>query len=1363
MQEVTSKSIDGITDLVVVAPIRDGFIDAFENITYAARLKLVAEALNRIRITAREYERLQPFSDVTERIMNLLDFRVGILDEDLFGLEPAGDSEMGAEGVAILRQKLVPRRYLYLTATFEGGWEPYMRLIWRPLGAFLDLLFCNCEGYVTATEHGCEEYLQWVRDHQMDSAIFYATTGLTTRDERYLSRLERLVREGQSASAITAFTMPHPEPEAGAVRKARPDKTIELGLEALNVLYKLADFYPPEWLSGRELLMPSAGGGATVHARLAEGHRLIRATAEILRGFQPYLAFIPPVLQALYEQPLNWFTTGIAEVARLDAARNAAFPPDPDHDESEVQAGILKAHGSAADPVRHGALLLFTIRDAGDARRFIDELPLRYEGDAGSQLAGIHHNIAFTPRGLLHIGVEREIVDCMPKEFREGMAARSGIIGDQREFHPRNWILPRRYWSHDAPAALPLPPVEMDEVDFIVQIRANGGDSEQAIAEEIERLAQAATPGATLEAVERMHVEIDPETGLFRDYFGYLDGISQPRPPRPHREESPRVLPRDRVKRGEILLGYANDRGDPPSGPYATLEAPGKPSHWRAGKRATAQQKLLRNGSFLVVRKIAQDSTAFAQWVAERAAWLIDPASADGPRLPLSQAQAEDLIRSKILGRDSAGRPLAPGGGSDANDFDYGEDADGLGCPHAAHVRRANPRRIRPPLPANATAEQLKKHVQVEAEFGRPTPRILRRGMLFEDPNGTHGMMFMAYNASIAEQYETIQRWMNGGNSTDIAAAHNDPLTGTTPREGKGHFRFTWRSGGDERVISLSLPTAKTEGKAPERHPFAPLHWGLYLFVPSRSAVQWLCALDTEYRPMRDMLENWVGKAWLERLSALDEQERADEWKRLLEDFVTKDPTERDISPHLWAAIRAYYGGVIDLGGPVGAIGYDWSNPDRESQNVVLVAGTRQAAQVLRNWQDFSSEEQVRRIKDSSGPIYVAQQPDNRYRNPELAGLGLDYHEESHATNAVLYAVDEESAYQAGYEAGKKALDEIKAVGVINDRRAFKVELRRQFIQSAIGHLWQKLYGLPDPAQELMDLGGWSWKRIVTAFSEADPEDQARTKARCPGDFLASSRATFYPRPGPVIEAFGSMHGKAILAAAEKLVERTWDSGGPAGAPLAQQLFANVPRHLLARNIAGTMVGAIPPMEANLRSIILDWLNEKSLWRHQAALRAATGGASAQGYYAAAREALFTPLSQAICKRPAPDLLYRTAVGPVTIDVTEDDRYPMRSDVQCKEGDLVVVSLVSVSQRSLKDGGPGDVSIVFGGQRDAPSQGYRYDANGKVIPAPGDHPVHACPAQKLSMGAMLGIMAALLDSGRIQALPAALIVRISDW
>ena len=53
--DVTSKDIDGISDLVVWAPIKEGFIDAFNNVTYESRLRLVAEALHSLRKAAREH------------------------------------------------------------------------------------------------------------------------------------------------------------------------------------------------------------------------------------------------------------------------------------------------------------------------------------------------------------------------------------------------------------------------------------------------------------------------------------------------------------------------------------------------------------------------------------------------------------------------------------------------------------------------------------------------------------------------------------------------------------------------------------------------------------------------------------------------------------------------------------------------------------------------------------------------------------------------------------------------------------------------------------------------------------------------------------------------------------------------------------------------------------------------------------------------------------------------------------------------------------------------------------------------------------------------------------------------------------
>ena len=49
-------------------------------------------------------------------------------------------------------------RVVLLNVVFDGGWEPYMRRIWRDLGPLLDLIFCNCEGYLLSVESSFAAY-----------------------------------------------------------------------------------------------------------------------------------------------------------------------------------------------------------------------------------------------------------------------------------------------------------------------------------------------------------------------------------------------------------------------------------------------------------------------------------------------------------------------------------------------------------------------------------------------------------------------------------------------------------------------------------------------------------------------------------------------------------------------------------------------------------------------------------------------------------------------------------------------------------------------------------------------------------------------------------------------------------------------------------------------------------------------------------------------------------------------------------------------------------------------------------------------------------------------------------------------------
>lgn len=1302
-REISSKNIEGITDLVVMAPIREGFIDAYENITYETRLHLVAEALNSIRVSAREYEDRVPFSDTTERILTLLDFRVGIVDKDLFQLNP----ERGLEA----------RRYLFLAATFDGAWEPYMRLIWRPLGDFLDLLFCNCEGYKPASDHSFAEYASWVRSAQVDSAIFYATTGLTVRDQLYLREFERRQRELPPADAdlaIARLTMPNPEDQALADFNADPLDAHRMALEALTVLYRLADYYPPDRINpaGPKAYIPESGDAfAARNYTFAEGRYLLRAAQSLLKGWDP-TQLPAPVAQAFADR-LAWFET--------KAGLESATPQveDPVFDRTQVQAGILTSPGLPDRPVRHGALLLMTVGDgtcaAKSARDFIGDLVRRtsdgkrpeggisFEGDAPPE-NGIYRTIAFTFRGLKRLGLYDRNSSRFPKEFNEGMEKRAGLLGDFHANHPRNWTLPARNWPDPGTTApgLPRPPVELSEVDFVIQLRyaPPDGPDDTALHEEVARMAELA--GASkieLAAVEWM--ESYPDTagasatlpgGVF-GHFGFRDGISQPVA---RWDGDGNILTSDDVALGEIIRGYHNDRGD-----CASSQSP-RPSD------------LQFNGSFLVIRKLGQDVAQFNDFLVSGSKEISEQLGRD--------FSAEELA-ARLMGRNRDGTPLISPSGTNFNQFTYDGDAEGNQCPFASHIRRANPRK---PF------------------LGVPAPRIARRGMSFgkqvdpkveEDKDAQpRGVMFMAYCASIAEQYEVIQRWINGGNSTGVSSAQNDPILGVRPPHGDYVYRFVVsdKEHGD-KVVRCTVPS------------FVKLHWGIYLFAPSRDVINYISGFAGPVAEIDKPLET-RGLQLLEHLAELPTHVRDAEWKRALEDLDTKDPSERDLSPDIWSAIRYYEGGsyrippsgVPDQPSPrTAAAGATAPSPlDIDTPSTVLVGSIPHINEVLSTPEVFSVEEQGRRIHDTSGDIYVAMQP------------GARYDVESTATNAIMFAQSEAWGFEYGYKAAQTVLGRSIALATELKQKSFKIELRRDFLMPALGLICREWFGLPDtvegppPADALMVMHGWTW--------DASPD----RKPCCPGDFLSPSRHAFYPKPTDAVAAYASDHGPRIRKAGLAFVKKYAPGGMPG---YLSKLMASQIKDpdVLARNIIGMMIGALPPVDGNLRGILYEWITEATLWKHQAALRRASGDKAAT--YETANAALRGPISRAICKRPAPDLLYRTALADYVLRACGDRG---AKDVLIRKGDLVILGLVSAAQWSLQDNSQdkiqdkkcpdGDVSIAFGGDRKAPRQ-------------PPGEPVHACPAQKMMMGTMMGILAGLLDVGRIVAMPASLIIQVSDW
>lgn len=316
-------------------------------------------------------------------------------------------------------------------------------------------------------------------------------------------------------------------------------------------------------------------------------------------------------------------------------------------------------------------------------------------------------NVAFSPTGLHKLGVPLEGFSA---EFTQGMVTphRSRLLGDEGECAPTGWA-----WGGPS-----TPPV-----DAALLLYAKDEASLAALhATEQRRWTE-------LGLVEVAKLDTTDLDGV--EQFGFKDGVSQPLV-----EGLPKTGPAwNTVRAGEFVLGYKNEYGR-----YTGGEDFGR--------------NVGRNGSYLVVRQLAQDVPGF---------WRFLERATSGPG-GASDRAAQVRLAAKMVGRWPSGAPLALAPDeddpalADANDFGYhDQDPHGLRCPIGAHVRRANPRDSLDPQPGSDQSIAVgKRH------------RLLRRGREYEQ-----GLHFLCLNANIARQFEFIQHtWIN---NPHFAGLHDEP------------------------------------------------------------------------------------------------------------------------------------------------------------------------------------------------------------------------------------------------------------------------------------------------------------------------------------------------------------------------------------------------------------------------------------------------------------------------------------------------------------------------------------------------------------------------------------------------------------
>lgn len=368
-----------------------------------------------------------------------------------------------------------------------------------------------------------------------------------------------------------------------------------------------------------------------------------------------------------------------------------------------------------------GRFVLLRVEDRQAGRAIVRRLLPATEG--GLHTAEPEHDawvaVAFTHEGLRALGVPQESLDSFPAAFRQGMAARAGLIGDVDESAPTHWEPP------------------FGTADIHIALSALAPDAarlEKAL--ERARIALDQTPGVTVIWQQEVHQLPTGRTSLgFRDGISHpsIEGLGIP-------GSNPHEVP---IKAGEFILGYPDETGNQPPMPRPDV--------------------LGRNGTYLAVRKLHTDVAAWRGYL----------------RANTSSPDEEALLAAKMIGRWPSGAPLTlspdhddPALGADPhrnNDFLYHKDDEhGFRCPAGAHIRRANPR------DASIIGEaRMHRIIRRGTSYGPPLPD----GVL-DDDGADRGLIGVFICAHLERQFEFIKsEWVNDGNFIGYPG-EQDPVAG---------------------------------------------------------------------------------------------------------------------------------------------------------------------------------------------------------------------------------------------------------------------------------------------------------------------------------------------------------------------------------------------------------------------------------------------------------------------------------------------------------------------------------------------------------------------------------------------------------
>jgi deferrochelatase/peroxidase EfeB len=461
-------------------------------------------------------------------------------------------------------------------------------------------------------------------------------------------------------------------------------------------------------------------------------------------------------------------------------------------DRSNLQGLVFQSYRCG-----HSRHFLFQCKDKAGARRFLAEwIPRITHGGIGlDNPTGPLINIAVSWPGLDKLGAFDGIggVEAAAKafyfDFKDPPDATS--LRAYGPSAPENWWN-KRFQSGD--------------IDLTVHIYCNSPECLVTTSAKIRSSAQRNTleeliPTKDAEAITGQALQ-PGLPGLPTVHFGYRDGFSQPLV---NWDDDP-----------ALGQGAPNNRqGAYPRGTFIIDDWDEKAQSF---PRKQPWRDLVHHGSYLAFVWIYQDVAAFNRFLRDNAPKLT-------PGLP--QTEAEEFLAAKMMGRWRDGTPLvlSPDGPKPelaGHDFDYSQDAAGMSCPLAAHIRIVNGR----DRSLNAANRMM---------FPNGFPRVLRRSSSYgpllegcEDDGKDRGLIGMFLCANVNQQFYPLTRWIGTTNFSDdyVDPTGQDPLfaSRSVPRASNG----------------FTIPTANGPVTLSELPSFIRIQGVAILLLPSLSTLRQL-------------------------------------------------------------------------------------------------------------------------------------------------------------------------------------------------------------------------------------------------------------------------------------------------------------------------------------------------------------------------------------------------------------------------------------------------------------------------------------------------------------------------------------------